>query len=321
MPAVAVFLGASLAALMLFGVNVFNQGLQGMLKSIPLIGGALAKTISWDASIVGYFWNLVHPHTAGVNQSIGTHATEHWLNVQAHATTSDALQTLQVKTIPQAVAAGVGPVESALADLNHGVVMIAGQQNAWDAQTTAELGRISTETGTILPQQIAQLRGQVASDMTTIQGAIASGQAQTEREIAAAGQTAAAQGQAGAVAQLAPAIGSIQTQVGALAGQIATVGGIGLTGVATLAQSLVGRIANVEECTAGICSSGSGSTLGGLGKILQQLAPLVDDGILFALVAAAATDPGGVATEVESVLSPIAGAAQSAFSTLTGVAG
>jgi hypothetical protein len=71
----------------------------------------------------------------------------------------------------------------------------------------------------------------------------------------------------------------------------------------------------LRNCGRNLCSG-----LNPLSTLLQELAPLVEGGMLFALVAEAARNPAGVADEVVAVLSPIAGEAASLFRDATGVA-
>jgi hypothetical protein len=71
----------------------------------------------------------------------------------------------------------------------------------------------------------------------------------------------------------------------------------------------------LRECGRNLCSG-----LNPLSTLLQELAPLVEGGLLFALVAEAYRDPAGVANEVRAVISPVADTAAGLFRDATGVA-
>lgn len=319
MPAVALFIAGAVALGFAMGFPTVQRFATGWLNAVPIIGPIIAKTISLDAKLVDWLWNQLTAFTAGVQLPTVRHATEQGLNVQAHQATHDALSRTKNVTIPQAVAAGLQPTNAALSQLGNGTTAFIGQQVQWDNSTSGQIEGVTHSVDVTLPAEIAATNRQVAANLQTVTTTITGVQQQTERDIAAMGQQAAAQGQAGAVAQLTPQIGSIQTTVGGLANTITGAGGLGLTGVITLAQSLVGRVTTVEECTAGICSSGSGSLLGDLGKILGDLAPLIADGALFALVAYAAANPEQAAGDLDALAGGLVDGAAKLFGDAVGV--
>lgn len=320
MPIALVFFAGTLAALCLLGVQVLNQALQGMLSSIPLIGGALARTVSFDARIVGWLWDHIPGHTQGMQTIQVNHATEQGLNVAAHQANLNAINGILGVTIPNQRAVSNAlymPVRNAWTDW---VTADAVAFQNFAASVGPQVRSLETSVDQTIPQQIAAVGPAVIRQVQGLgyvtAGDLAGTRAGIERDIG----TAAAGAQAGAVRQLTPVIGQVQTDVGSLAGQIATSIVPGLTGVIALGQTLVGRITTVEECTAQICSSGSGNLLGDLGKALQAIDTVIDAGLLFALVAAAARDAQAVADEVVAVAQPFVSEGSSLFSSATGVA-
>lgn len=317
--AVAVFAGL-LALMCILGVDVLNKAIGGLLSSIPLIGGALAKTVQFDAALVGWMWSHVQPITQAILLPHVNHATEQGLNVVAHQATHDALLKVHAVTIPQAAAAATQAAISYEAPFVAGVNGFIAGVKGFITYADGQIGALHTATDVTLPQAIAAVGPAIIHQVQAL-GYVSvtdlnNARAAVERDIA----SAAAGAQAGAVRQLAPVIGQVQTAVGGLTQEVTGVLAPGLAGVLALVTPLVGRVTQVEECTAGICSTGSGNTLGDLGKVLGGLGTLLDDGLLFALVAAAIADPVAVADGVQAVMGPIADGARVLFDDATGAA-
>lgn len=334
---------AVLAWICVYGFNLLKTMVGGILNSVPLIGRWLGNVVAFDFPEISTFWSAIHPVPDATTAISVNHATEQGLSIQAHAAAHGAISRVQNVTLPSAVNAATIPIASQLTQDRASTGAFEANVNAFYAWTHSEDSYLRNQTDVVIPSEIRsawaaldqvgvqanttlpaalaqersdrgaaidQLRTTVAGDLGALHGTV-------EQDI----QTAADNAQAGAIAAVEPQIGSLVTDLGGLAQTIAgpVVGSIGV--LQTLTGSLAGRLTQVEECTGEICATGSGPTLGNLGKILQQLGTLLAADALFAFVAAAAANPAGVAGDVESVVSPIADLAVTGFRDLTGISG
>lgn len=180
---------------------------------------------------------------------------------------------------------------------------------------------------------ITDLRTFVVDSVRTLEDLIAGRFAQAERDALAAAKAA----EAGAIATVDGAVTSalagvwpaLVTDVDALAGEWADVfpdilaGGLDWAKV--IPRDLAGEVA-ITGALAGVltrylreCGLPNCRNLGGLGRELQALLGIVEDGSFLALIVALATDPKGAARTVDAVFGPVARATTNGVADLIGV--
>jgi hypothetical protein len=338
--ALAVFV---LAIIVLYALIAFTGLLRGLFSWVPVVGGFIGDHIlshvqdglnaaaGWTVGAMGHAAGLIWTPITWVANLFSRIGEAIWSGVTAaerivqttipaaagrvvayaqqlynqaigHADALAGAVSAFATSLYHSALAAVGTAENAVSafaqSLYHQAVALA--QQALSAATTA-IGATFTQvehwvasqftaTTAWTEQRIAGVESEIGSVQGALQGEIGQVQGALEHEIAGAYSAATAYAQqAAAIAQAA-----------------------GLAAAGTVALDLARWL---EGCGKNLCSG-----LNGLSTLLQDLAPLVEGGILFALVAEAASDPAGVARDVEAVLTPIADTAVSLFRDATGIA-
>lgn len=332
---------ALLAWLLVEGVSLIVLGVTALLGGIPLIGGAISRFVGWSWGDLSSLWSHAAPLPPAVTAVSVNHATEQGLNVAAHAAGVQAVTHIKAVDIPHAQGAATASAVAIEQPFVNGVNGFISGVKGYITWADGQIGQLHQATDVTLPQRITAVQQQDAAGLAATQRWAASNLATTAQSLqqridaAASGAAtalrsavvqidhdigaAATAAQAGAIHAVQPQIAGVQAEVGALTGYLSTAIAPALARVETLGQALAQRITTVEECAAPICEGGSGPALGSLGKVLQQLAPVLEAGVLFAFIAEAAHNPRGAVGVVRDAVEPVVAEATGAFRAATGV--
>jgi hypothetical protein len=315
-------LAGLIAVMVLLCAVLIANILKAILNSVNFLGllSPLIGAADWLAShaltAMSWLWDKTNPVAVWIALTNVLHSTEQGLLGVVAGDLLNAVQRIVTVTIPAAAnwawSQAQGSIlglsafvrvlfNTAEADIAAARAWVAGYIQAVQAWTLSQIG-VAVNT----------LRSDIAGVWQAAQALVAT----VRSDLVALHQfvTTTVLGRIGAVEQeIALELPKIEAEIG----QIATVAIPGLTLAITAVRDIV---TEVEQCTAPLCEGGVAKDLGGLGKILGELAPLLEGGLLFAFVAAAAENPAGVARDVEAVLTPIVDDAKAAFGVVTHVA-
>lgn len=304
-------LAGLIAICVLFAAYLIAQIVSAIFSAVPIpvIGGAIGNAMSWFASHVlsamGWLWAKTNPVAVWIALVNVWHATEQGLNAVVFGDINGALQWLFHSAIPAAAQWAVAAVHSVLDPFMAGVNAFIGGVLGFITWAHAQLAALWQAVTVSLP-------GLVHAEVAVVEGDLGRLGNQLEADIAAAVSTGA-HALAAAVAGVEGEVqGWIGTAVRGVEGDLGKVRDLITSGVlpelATLGVAVAAAeatIVKVEECTAGICSSGSGNVLGELGKLLQGIEAVVTDVAIFELMTSAVRDSRGLARASIEIFAPV----------------
>lgn len=321
---------AVLAWLVIYGAQLLAQAMGGILESIPLIGSAISRFTFYIFPEWQNFWSQTPPVSQAVTAVNVNHATEQGLNVEAHKANLGAIQGIYNSALPQTKQQAIATAGAIQAPVNAQLQQTVSTLSGVDSWAQQQIHALQQATTVTLPQQINGVARTLTGELQQTAGALESSIIRTTQalgqQIAAVQQTAATNlqrttdalrgdigqaataAEAGAIRAVQPQIGAVQTDLGAIAQQITGVITPSLVQQAAITTALSQVLTQVEQCTLGICETGSGPTLGNLGKDLQGVASLFDAALLFAMVTEAITNPKASADAIVAVAGPVAAA-------------
>jgi hypothetical protein len=318
-------LAGLIAICVLFAAYLIAQIVSAVFNAvpIPIIGGKIADAFTWLAQNVltamGWLWSKTNPIAVWTAMTNILHDTEQGLHTVLFGDVLGSLQWLYHTAIPAAANWAVATVHAVLDPFMAGVNGFIGGVLGFITWVHAQLAGLWNAVSVALPGQIGLAVRGVEGELHAAESAILGDLAAAEATAAHALASAIAGIESWTTGQIGTAVGGIERDLGAVRDLVTGIAIPELIALSKVVTTVAGDVARVDECVGGICSTGSGNILGDIGKILQQLAPLFDAGLLLALVGAAARDPAGVADEIESVFAPIVQDASEAFATVTGI--
>jgi hypothetical protein len=331
------------AFIILWAFALFLMALTGVLRNVPLVGGWLQDNLvagvsdavgtarDWCLSqaghAVGFFWTTItwtgslfarigQGMWAGVQatdrivhgaipRSIDTsksYADQRYWDAVGHADTLYAQELAYAQGLEQQAEAHANDLYNRetvyVQDLYNASISHADQLQVIEQGYAQQLSQAS----------VAYTQAQVAATDAWTQQLV--GAAEANAQAATAGVIDWTQKEVGALGQEISGAYTAATTYAHDAAIAAAAPALALA--ETTALSLTRYL---DECGKNLCTG-----LNPLSTALQALAPLLEGGLLFVLVAEAARNPAGVANEVNAVLSPIANEAASLFRDATGVA-
>lgn len=299
----------------------------GWAQDIAHVAVSFSETLSWfvvtfvpreihkasaylDHKIATLAVSLAH-HVAALSQRIEARAAQlvtridHEAHVAAHALAHDiavtehkiagAITTAEKAAKAEATALfraaehdATRALATARSDLLKAVATAEAATAALAKTLTTDIGRIDSQIENLATVSIPAVLGALGTD---IDSAVSGDW--DELTAAVAGATAAA---AGGFADVTGWLGAISTTA------INDIAGLSVLSVAT-----AGALASLaEDCIIPNCRN-----LGGLGALLKDVLGLVEDGALLAFIAEVASNPEGAASDIESILGPIASSTSS----------
>lgn len=337
-------LGVVLATMIvLYGLATLAMVITLLFKAVPYVGGwigdhvtgqvasALASAAGWVGSGIGPLTNLmwtpikwlatllkdggeallrleggvVTLYTQTIPRLLGGQAaftTQLYHQALSYADQDAAAVTSTAHSLFTQAEADIGVAEGAIAGF---ATTLYHQALAYTDQTAGKLAAFSTQ---LYDQSIAyvdQEAGKLANFATTLyHQAIGYVDQQTGRITDWVGQQ----------------VGSLGAEVAGVAGVITATVLPAITAVETRVGAIETAIADVEECVGPICEAKAAPQLSTLANLLNELAPLVEGGLLFALLAEAVRDPRAVAGDIETVVGDTVRTAATGFRDLVGIA-
>lgn len=331
------------AFLILWALALFLMALTGVLRNVPLVGGwlqdnlvagvsdAVGNARDWCLAqahhAVGFFWSTITwigalfanigkgmwevvqatdrlAHGA-IPRSVDTskaYADQRYWDAVGHADTLYAEELAYAQSLEH-------QAEAHANDLYNAETVYT--QNLYNASVAHADQLHVAEDGyaqQLYHQGLAFTQQSVAATDAWVQQEIGAAEA------SAAAATAQVTGWVGQeVAALGHEITGAYDAATAYASQVATAAAAPALALAeTTALSLTRYL---DECGTNLCKG-----LNPLSTLLQELAPLVEGGLLFALVAEAYRDAPGIAQEIESVVGGLVGEAASVIQSAVGIA-
>lgn len=314
--------------------SIVTYAVAAPLSHIPVIGGTISGAITGAIdsaynTVVGWADGGLHLASDLWRAGSGL-GTNLWAMTEAIAGNA-ATAIKHVNTVVIPVAAGyvyglaTSYVESRLLAVGSEITAV---ENSINAEIDRRIGAVGVEIGNVEGSINAEIRGDVAAIGTEIGAVEDSINAEIANRVAALGAEITAVENSindeiardvaaltnGIESQGTALLGDIVNVRGELLGDI-SVGDAATLAAATAATALVAEGVNtwLRDCGDPLCSG-----LSGLAKLLPGVEKLFESGLVFALVAAAAADPDGMATAVRETMS---GAVESTDGLVRGVVG
>lgn len=278
--------------------------LRAVLQAVNVFGllSPLVSAADWLAthalSAMSWLWAKTNPVAVWIALVNVWHSTENGLLAVVGGDVLNALQRIVTVAIPNAAHWAVAQAQALATALGHDIDLVWNWANA----SFIAIGARITATVTMLQSwtlgQIGLAVQAVERDLAIVR-TVALAAVTALRNDLVAFVTVVRTEVLGRVITVEQEIATEIPRIEAEVVQIATVAIPALD----LAITAVRDIAvEVEQCTAPICGPNVARDLGDLGKLLQSLTPVVEGGLLFALLAEAIANPVGTAHEIEAVV-------------------
>jgi hypothetical protein len=301
-------LAGLIAICVLFAAYLIAQIVSAVFNAvpIPIIGGKIADAFTWLAqnalSALSWLWSKTNPIAVWTAMVNIWHDTEQGLHQVLFGDIAGALQWLYSKAIPNAVNWGIGVVRALYDPFVAGVNAFIGGVLGFITWAHGQLAALWNAVSVVLPGRIALAVQGVEGELHAAESAILGDIAAAEATAAHALASAIAGIEAWTAGQIGTAVRGVEGDLGAVRDLVTGIAIPELIALSKVVTTVAGDVARVDECVGGICSAGVGNILGDLGKLVQELAPILEGGLLFALLAEAVKDPVGVAHDVEAVV-------------------
>jgi hypothetical protein len=308
-------LAGLIAVMVLLCAVLIANILKAILNSVNFLGllSPLISAADWLSthalSAMSWLWDKTNPVAVWIALTNVLHSTEQGLLGVVAGDLLNAVQRIVTVAIPNAANWAWSQAQGSILGLSAFVRVLFNTAEADIAAARNWVTGYIQAVQTWVLAQIAVAVNALRSDIAGVWQAAQALVATVRSDLAALHQfvTTTVLGRIGAVEQeIARDIPRIEAEIG----QIATVAIPGLTLAITAVRDIV---TEVEQCTAPLCEGGVAQGLSNLEKLLNQLEPLVEGGLLLAFAAEAARDAPGVAREIDSLIGGLVSDAASAI--------